>query len=101
MLISLSFDIVPLVTDHIKEPAVGSSYANNPELNGVTSLILPFTVKRVPGALVLIPTFPLPVTNNMLEEVGDSTRSSEAFDAPDTWRDADGRIVPIPIFPSL
>jgi hypothetical protein len=54
------------------------------------------TSKVVTGDETFIPTLPLPLTNNILEEAGESIRSRLAEDAPEMWREADGVIVPIP-----
>jgi hypothetical protein len=58
-------------------------------------------VRGAVGVLVPIPMFPLPLTNNILEEAGESTRSRAADEAPEIWRDADGVIVPIPTDPEF
>ena len=48
---------------------------------------------------VPIPTLPLPLTNNMLEEAGEDILSRLADDAPEMCREADGFVVPVPTLP--
>ena len=57
------------------------------------TLMFPFTSNDWDGVLVLIPTRPLPDTNNILEEAGDSIRNKAADDAPEIWTLAVGVVV--------
>jgi hypothetical protein len=60
---------------------------------------VPTTSVVVRGVDVPIPTLPLPLTNNILEEAGESTRSRAADEAPDMWSWDVGVVVPIPMLP--
>ena len=65
----------------------------------IVLLLSPDTSKAASGLELPIPTLPLPLTNSILEEAGESIRSRLSEDAPEMCREADGEVVPMPILP--
>jgi hypothetical protein len=55
--------------------------------------MLPTTSNAVVGVVVFIPTLPLPLTNNALEEAGEPTCNKLLLEAPEICNIAEGKDV--------